>query len=222
MVPADEFYARALRYVRREHPDTLAWAKRLTPKTFRRMKASTFLTQYVWCVYAAGFRVAVLDRKFPALRTAFADFDLPRLARMRSTRAALRVIGHERKAESVLRGARAIAAEGFSRFKKRVRKEGPVALAALPGIGPITKDHLARNIGLANVAKDDIWIRRVRTALGFSDKEKFAARLAARFHHRPGVIDVVIWLYCADAAWKADGFSSLRTACRGKLAQQSV
>ena len=161
MAPTDEFYARALRYVRREYPDTIAWAKGITPKTFRRMKTSTFMGQYVWCVYAAGFRVAVLGTKFPALRTAFADFDLARLARMRSARAALRVIGHERKAASVLRGARAIAGEGFARFKKRMLKEGPVALAALPGIGPITKDHLARNIGLANVAKDDIWIRRV-------------------------------------------------------------
>lgn len=222
MLTPDKFYARALRYVRREYPDSLAWARRVTPKTFLRMKASAFLAEYIWVVYAAGFRVAVVQSKWPALRAAFANLDLHRLARMRSPRAALRIIGNKRKAACVLRGAREIAAEGFPRFKERLLKEGPSALAALPGIGPITKDHLARNIGLASVAKDDIWIQRVRKAFGFSDKDAFAGRLASRFRQPQGLVDLVIWQYCADAAWKGDGFASLRAACRGKLAQPPV
>jgi hypothetical protein len=95
---------------------------------------------------------------------------------MRSSRAALRIINNKRKAGCVLRGVREVTAEGFPRFKRRLLQEGPNALVALPGIGPITKDHLVRNIGLASVAKDDIWIRRVRRIFGFSDKDVFARR----------------------------------------------
>ena len=222
LLSPDDFYAWALRYARREYPDSLAWARRATPKSFLRMKASTFLAEYIWVVYAAGFKVAVVRKKWPSLRVAFADLDLDRLARMRSPGAALRIISNQRKARCVLRGARQITAEGFPRFKQRLLDEGPSALVALPGIGPITKDHLARNIGLASVAKDDIWIRRVRRTFGFSDKDVFARRLASRFRQPEGLIDLVIWQYCADGAWKVDGFPSLRAACRGKLAQQQA
>jgi hypothetical protein len=211
------FYRRALQYVRREYPDDFAWFKEVGPNTFLRMRTSTFLSQYIWVVYVAGFRVAVLQDKWPALCEAFANCDLHRLAQMRSARAALRIIAHERKATCVLRGARIIAAEGFARFKKRLLTEGVNALAALPGIGPITKDHLARNIGLASVAKDDIWIQRVRKEFGVSDKDAFVARLASRFRQSPGLVDFVIWQYCADAAWRDDGFGSLRAVVVASL-----
>ena len=216
----ERFYARAWRYARREYPDSLDWAKKATRARFLRMRASQFLAEYIWVVYAAGFRVAVLESKWPALRAAYANLEMNGLARMRSIRPALRVIAHEKKAASVLRGVRQIVAEGFPDFKRRLLKEGPDSLAALPGIGPITKDHLARNLGLASVAKDDIWIRRVRRQFGFADKDVFVRRLATRYRQQPGLVDLVIWYYCADAAWKAEGLTSLRAACRGRAPQQ--
>lgn len=218
MLSPDAFYARAYRYVRREYPDDIAWAKKLTVKTLLQMKSSGFLAEYVWVVYAAGFRVAVVQAKFPALREAFARFSLDRLAEMRNAPAALRIIANTRKASCVLRGAQLIAAEGFEKFKQRVLREGPDALMALPGIGPITKDHLARNIGLASVAKDDIHIQRVRRLFRCDSKDLFARHLSGRFRHPEGLVDLVIWRYCVDRAWMEDGFSSLQSACRGKLA----
>lgn len=182
------------------------------------MNATTFLHRYVWVVYASGFRVAVVRSKFPALRKAFADFDLKSLARMRTPRAALRVIANKRKAECVLRGARAIAAEGFPQFKRRVLKEGPVGLVTLAGIGQITKDHLARDIGLASVAKDDRHIQRVRRLFRYTNKDAFVRRLASRRGHPEGLVDLVIWWYCADKAWREDGFRSLDAACRSRRA----
>jgi hypothetical protein len=214
----DAFYIRALRYVRREYPGSMAWARKLRTKTFLRMKSTTFLPEYVWVVYASGFRVAVVQSKFPALRKAFADFNLKRLARMRNPRAALRIIANKRKAGCVLRGAQAITAEGFAQFKRRILQEGAPALVALPGIGPITKDHLARNIGLASVAKDDLHIQRVRRLFRCNNKDTFARHLASRFGHPERLVDLVIWQYCADRAWRGDGFESLDAACRSKRA----
>lgn len=218
MLNPDDFYVRALRYVRREYPDDIAWARKLTTRTFLRMKPSAFLAGYVWVVYAAGFRVAVLQTKFSALRGAFARFNLERLGRMRSAQAALRIIRNKRKASCVLRGAQAIAAEGSAQFKQRVLREGPDVLVALPGNGPITKDHLARNISLTSVAKDDIHVQRMRRLFRCPSKDAFAQRLAKRFHHPEGLVDLIVWRYCADRAWRHDGFSSLCSACRGKRA----
>src|SRR5262245_30699451 len=105
MLSPDKFYARAYRYVRREYPDDIAWARALTSNTFLRMKSRVFLAEYVWVVYAAGFRVSVLQSKWPALRSAFARFSLDRLAKMRNAPAALRIIANPRKVSCVLRGA---------------------------------------------------------------------------------------------------------------------
>jgi len=189
MVSPAGFYARAYHYVRREKPDDIDWARGLTAKKFLRMGSSNFMAEYVWVVYAAGFRVATLEAKFPALRRAFTHFNLHRMAGMRTAAGALRVIANARKACCVLRGAQLIAAEGFARFKQRVRREGPDALMALPGIGPITKDHLARNVGLASVAKGDVHIERVRRLFHCSSKDEFARYLSNRFRHPEGVVE---------------------------------
>ena len=53
-----------------------------------------------------------------------------------------------------------IAEEGFPTIKKRLKKEGIDKLEQLAGIGPITKAHLAKNIGLEDIPKPDIWLVR--------------------------------------------------------------
>jgi hypothetical protein len=143
----------ALDHLKETNPDELKRARDMGPATFHNLRLKHFLADYCWVVYASGFKFAIIEAKFPALRSAFKDFEPAALSRMRSIRPVLDVFNNERKAKSFLTGAQTIIRDGFIPFKQRLRQEGAQALETLPGIGPITKDHLAKNIGLADVPK---------------------------------------------------------------------
>jgi hypothetical protein len=82
-------------------------------------------------------------------------------------------------------------------------------LAKLPHIGEITKNHLARNLGISNV-KYDVWIQRLGIAYGKSnlkegfplnnDVKKLCDKMFAQLEKSTGLnkgyIDVVLWKAC--------------------------
>ncbi len=84
--------------------------------------------------------------------------------------------------------------ELFSRY--RTHDDKLEVLAALPWIGPITKHHLAKNLGI-DTAKPDVHMerlaRRERTTT-----LKLCRRLARQTGYRVATIDSVLWRACAD------------------------
>ena len=194
---ASRMFEDAKKYCEENYPDELEWANGINAKTFKNLKSKQFLTEYCWVIYASGFKVSTVETVFPDLKKAFKGFDIKALSRMRSIRPALQVFNNERKASSFLMGSKAIAEEGFSTFKKRLKKEGVDMLEKLPGIGPITKFHLAKNIGLVDEAKPDIWLERAAEANNASVNElvKFLSKKYSMSRH---AVDVVLWRYGAD------------------------
>jgi hypothetical protein len=188
----------ALEYLQARYPKTWARAHRIGPKTFHHMKARRFLAEYCQVVYASGFRAKVLQTKFPALRQAFRNFDPMALAQMDSIEPVLSVFKHRHKARCFLAGAKAIADEGFGPFKHRLRREGLDVLEELPGLGPITKFHLAKNIGLADLPKPDIWLERVAKLCEAESVFELVAYMAQVTGESQHVVDVAVWRYAAD------------------------
>jgi hypothetical protein len=99
-------------------------------------------------------------------------------------------------------------------------------LGTLPHIGPITKFHLARNLGL-NVVKYDIWIQRLGTAL-YGCVEDLAKinnsrldpsvrdccnimfmRLNQETGEKIGFLDVVLWKACQKGLLQPRGLQVL-------------
>lgn len=206
---AQRLYREALDYCRREYPDEIRLGRVYAKRRFSRVPARQFMEQYVWVVYAAGFRVAVVEKSWPRLERVFHNFDVEKIARMRSTRTVETVFANPRKARCVLAGARLIWSEGYRNFRERIARTGTDALTELPGIGEITKDHLARNVGLENTAKNDIWIQRLVTIVGARNHDQLASYLAETAKEAAGFVDLVLWRWCADTPWRASGFSSL-------------
>lgn len=68
--------------------------------------------------------------------------------------------------------------------------------ADLPWLGPITKFHLAKNLGV-DVAKPDVHLNRLATAEGAMAQE-LCERLAAETGYRASTIDLILWRACAD------------------------
>jgi hypothetical protein len=188
----------ALDHLRQQHPALYRRIRRIGPDTFRYLKAKTFLKLYCRAVYGSGFKAAIVQAKFPALKQAFHHFDLDALARMESLAPALAVLGNERKARCFLHGAQAIAAEGWGHFKRHLQRGGPVILQKLPGIGPITQYQLAKDIGLMDVPKPDVWLRRMAALCGAKDVFELVTYMAAVTGEPQRVIDVALWRYAVD------------------------
>lgn len=190
------FFKVAKEYMEKNHPSELKGVRNIPP--FELISSECFLGEYCWVVYVSGFKVSVVSSKFSWLRKAFKDFDIERISRMRSVKQALEVFNNERKAKCFLKGTKLIHDEGFDAFKNKVERGGMEELESLPGIGPITKKHLARNVGLADVSKDDIFIERLVKIFNARDEDELATYLACMSGEKKGTVDLILWRFCAD------------------------
>jgi hypothetical protein len=199
---ANECFRAAAAYVSEHCADELDWVRGITPEFLDEMTCSGFLEEYCWVVYASGFRVSVLKQKFGQLKVAYCNFDIDRICQMQSLDPALAIINNQRKAQGFVQGCRRIRSEGFGAFKARLKSGGMDALQVLPFIGTVTKKHLARNIGLLDVSKDDVWLSRLAEEFEAGSVEELTALLAKEHGEKQGVIDLILWRFCADGAWE--------------------
>jgi len=68
-------------------------------------------------------------------------------------------------------------------------------LSLLPFIGPVTKYHLARNLGL-DTAKPDRHLTRLAEHFDFPDVQSMCEALASKVGERIGVVDLILWRAC--------------------------
>ena len=188
----------ALKYLRETEPEVLKWAIGTGKADFDKLTSTSFLRAYCWVVYASGFRFSTVKSLFPEIAAAFKNFDEKSLAGMRSIKPVLKVFNNERKARGFLSGAQRILDEGFSAFKERLEKHGPDVLLELGGIGPITKNHLAKNIGLADVAKADVWMVRAAALCNAASVGQLVDFLSGELELSAHAIDVAIWTFAKD------------------------
>ena len=70
-------------------------------------------------------------------------------------------------------------------------------LEELGGIGEITKFHLAKNIGLIDKAKPDIWLKHA-AKLCDTEVDELVKFLSKEYLLSQHVVDVILWRYGAD------------------------
>jgi hypothetical protein len=71
--------------------------------------------------------------------------------------------------------------------------EGVNALRKLPYIEDKNQKLLARNIGVLDVSKDDVWLQRVADKLKVRDVLQLTTYLAGESGEKQGVVDKVLW-----------------------------
>ncbi len=196
-IKAKQLFRDALAYYEKNFKTELEWAKGVSQETFNKLMANDFLEQYCHVVYVSGFRVSIIEAIFPRLEKAFKNFDLEALAGMRSLSEVLSVINNKRKAECFLKGSKTIAKEGFPKFKKRLKEQGMSVLVELPYIGPITKYHLAKNIGLKDKPKPDRWLTRAADYCS-TTVDELVTFLGKEYGMSRHAVDVVLWRHGAD------------------------
>lgn len=112
---------------------------------------------------------------------------------LRAGKSASTVFGHPGKGKAI---------DWIWKRRKRLFREFAVApdmiefFSALPWIGPITKFHVAKNVG-ADVAKPDVHLNRLADREGLTAQE-LCDRLATETGYRAATIDLILWRTCAD------------------------
>ncbi|QFT76013.1 hypothetical protein FIU90_00520 [Erythrobacter sp. THAF29] len=103
------------------------------------------------------------------------------------------VFGHPGKSDAI----DYIWKERRALFRKLMKADDLIEFCAkLPWIGPVTKFHLAKNLG-ADVAKPDVHLNRLAEPEGVTAQE-LCERLAKETGYRAATVDLVLWRACAD------------------------
>lgn len=169
--------------------------KSIEPLRFEDVDEQQFLGEYCWVVFASGFKNAIVREKFPAIEETFHNFDPKRIAAMDAIDPETLAIRHAGKTNGFIKGCGRIATEGFAAFKARIAADGADVLEELPWIGPITKHHLAKNIGF-NTAKPDIWLVRCAEACDATVEELVRYLVDTFPPVKKHEVDTILWTYC--------------------------
>jgi hypothetical protein len=158
--------------------ETIEWSESIQPpKT-----AEEFAEEAIYVICNSGMAVTV--GAYLAMRCMDA---------LKSGHSATSVYGHPGKAPAIdaLWQARQLHFDGYRAARSKLE-----FLQQLPWIGPVTRHHLAKNLG-ADEAKPDVHLER----LARRDKtttRTLCRRLARQTGYRVATIDTILWRACAD------------------------
>ncbi len=85
---------------------------------------------------------------------------------------------------------------GVKKFKKELGKSNIDFLECLNYIGPVTKYHLAKNLGV-NTGKPDRHLERISNILGYEYPNKLCKEISKATGEKMSVVDLVLWRYAA-------------------------
>ncbi|EQB65179.1 MAG: hypothetical protein AMDU3_IPLC00003G0031 [Thermoplasmatales archaeon I-plasma] len=172
---------KAYEYSSSTHPDELEWARKLSGVV---PTPDLFLGEYIWVVLASGFSAKAarsVERKLYG-----GDGKLhPDAVKNRGKRNAVEMASRE-------------YIQWFNAFNsKSSDAEKLDYLETLPYIGPVTKYHLGKNLGM-DVAKPDRHLQRLADRWGFRDVQQMCRVISLGSGYSIAVVDQVLWRFCAD------------------------
>lgn len=145
-------------------------------RRFPDMTIHDFFMEYVYVVLNTGMKNQIAEKIFCELKET----------------GDVNVVRHKGK-QKAIREATRNCRKWFEELKNAPDKL--VYLESLPFIGPITKYHLARNLGL-DYAKPDRHLVRLAQKFGCKSVQSMCEELAQISGLRIGTVDVVLWRYC--------------------------
>lgn len=164
---------------------------------FDEIDETTFLRESAWVVLSSGMREAVIRKKFPQVSSAFFEWESAKQIAKRSQlcqRRALLHFSHEPKIKAITSIAEYVFQQGFKSVRDRILREGIEYLVQFPYIGPATKYHLAKNIGIQAV-KPDRHLLRVTQKVGYESPLSMCSDISRMVGDKISVVDLVIWRY---------------------------
>jgi hypothetical protein len=198
---ADNYYARALGFVRGAFPSDLEWVRSRSPDAWDQ---KSFLAEYSWVVFVSGFHVGTIARLWPELKCAFLAYDSERIVAHKDDvlRLALSVFRNERKIRAVIAADDRLVSLPNPIGDLLGDMDGPEFVEWIsdwPFMGRVNRLFLARNIGFEEYSKPDIHLTRLARRFGYDDDvARLCADLARAHGVSPGEIDIVLWRFASE------------------------
>ena len=153
----------------------IEWVQKIPP--LKKQSKWYFFQEYCWVVINSGMKNSVAKNIFDRFWN-HGNFDFNQ-------------INHPHK-NSAIKEVYTSLEFYFEHLKKAEDKLE--YLESLPHIGPITKYHLARNLGL-NYAKPDRHLVRIADAFGYKNVQVFCHDVAHFSRDKIGLVDLVLWRF---------------------------
>lgn len=164
-------------------------------RKFEQITPFRFFQQYAWVVINAGMKNQVAEKIYERFMS----------------KANFSAIGHEGKRKAIRKmyddHKEVFEALHELYYVQRDIKQILDYLERLPWLGPITKYHMARNIGI-DCAKPDRHLLRLAVHLEYSKDERdldgvqaMCEAISKATGDRVGTVDVILWRFCNLVGW---------------------
>lgn len=172
----------------------ISWQRGQIGKT---LTESEFLKQAAWVVLSAGMRESIVRKVFGEVSEAFHHWQSAQAivgSCDECVEKAKKAFNHDRKIKAIANIASIIDQNGFDSVSEQLSNQGAAFLQQFPYIGPITCNHLAKNLGI-NVAKADRHLMRVCAVTGYGTPKEMCEEIARVVGDEVAVVDLVIWRF---------------------------
>lgn len=176
------------------HADEIEWQRSVLGKE---VSEQQFLSEGAWVILNSGFKEKQISKIWDDYSRCFWDFKDARTIYERQKecrKKALKVFGNKRKADAIIEMASVVSMKGFDAVADEIRADPIENLQAFPMIGPITAQHLAKNLGFP-FAKADRHLERIRGKYGFKDVQSMCEHLSKISNEPVPVVDIILWRY---------------------------
>ncbi len=157
------------------------------------------LRETAWVILCSGFRESSVRKAFDYISLCFCDWESSRAIADSAevcVQTALARFNNRRKLQAIATAAQIIAQQGFEDLSAEIRADPIRTLQKFSFIGPITSQHLAKNLGFPT-AKNDRHLARLANLVGFRDAHELCGAIASATSEAVSVVDIVLWRYAA-------------------------
>ena len=172
----------------------IAWQASLD---FDLITEADFLREHAWVALSAGMHERVIRRCFSVISRCFYNWRCAKTIVEKEDecrRLALKYFNNPHKIDGIIKTACIIDSFGFASYKEAIRRNPLQVLQSLPFVGPVTRYHLAKNIGLP-FAKPDRHLVRLANSVGYSDVQQFCKDISECVDDSIPVVDIVLWRF---------------------------
>lgn len=182
-----EFYQEAYKYAEaHDFNQTIQWQRNVN---FEHIDAKGFFFEYVWVVLASGFKVERARPFFDAFYKS--GKGIPEKCDVS------KVYKNSRKQEAI-QNMIPIYHQVFDVLKSKEGLTKLEYLETLPFIGPVTKFHISKNLGISDFAKPDIHLNRLCKIFKFESAQSLCEYISKETGEKVSVVDLILWFYCSE------------------------
>lgn len=188
---------------------------------FEAMDARSFLREHAYVVLCSGFRQSIVEKYWPDVARLFGDWRSQAYVVADAdaiVTAARKHINYPQKWNGIVQAARTMKERGWRDVRDSIVADPLPELEGWPWIGPVTKYHLAKNLGLP-LAKPDRHLLRLAAVAGYEDVQEFCGHIARATTDSVPVVDVVLWRFATLAPRYASMFGEW---CAGQAVTEAA